>query len=101
MTTSRRIHRLFEGTSWVFLALAAVAVVPAFVVCGAVGHAQAQSNRRIFGALDPVVDFIRIDGVLFVDWLFDHAIAVGGLIVAAAVMVGLAGFVAARGNHGR
>jgi hypothetical protein len=87
---------VFEGRSWCCYALAPAAVVSAFIVFGAIGHAHAQDNRRIFGVLDPVVDFIRIDGGRFVGWLFEHAVVVGVIVFGATVFVGLAGIVSTR-----
>jgi hypothetical protein len=87
---------VFEGRSWCCLALAPTAILSAFIIFGAIGHAHAQDNRRIFGVLDPVVDFIRIDGGRFVGWLFEHAVVVGVILFGATVFVGLAGIVSNR-----
>jgi len=87
---------VFEGRNRCFLALAPAAVFSALIVCGAIGHAHAQDNLRVFGVFDPVVDFIRADGGRFVGWLFEHAVAVGGVLFVAVALVALAGLVSAR-----
>lgn len=96
LTTKHRFHRVSEARSWCFVALIPVAIFAAFVICGAIGNAQTLDNRRVFGALDPVVDLIRVDGGLLVRWLFDHAVVVGSLVFGVAVLVGLAGIASTR-----
>jgi hypothetical protein len=91
-----RFQRLPEGWSWCWLAVLPVAILSALMICGTIGNSQAQNNRRVFGALDPVVDFIRVNGGILARWLFDHAVVVGGIVCAVAVAVAIAGIVTTR-----
>jgi len=83
--------RVSEISARCFFVLVPVSIVSAFMLFGMIGNAQARNNRRILGLLDPIVDFIRIDGSRFTLWIFDHAVFVGVVVAGASALVWFAG----------